>query len=106
MKLVFVASPYSTGNCLVNVHTAMDEADKLVKAGYLVFVPILSHYWEIRSPKPKHYWLNLDLAILPICDCLLRIPGDSEGADGEVSKARTLHIPIYFSAEELIAKER
>lgn len=35
------------------------------------------------------------------CDALLRIPGESRGADMDVAKAQQLGLPVYFSVAEL-----
>jgi len=104
MKLVFVAGPLQDD--LENVYKAMDVANQLADNGYLVYLPHLTHYWNVRLHRDRDYWLRLDLAILPICDCLLRLSGDSDGADGEVRKARSLNIPVYFSIQDLVEAEK
>lgn len=35
------------------------------------------------------------------CDCLLRLDGESKGADIEVSRAKELKIPVFYSIDEL-----
>jgi hypothetical protein len=39
---------------------------------------------------------------LKSCDCVLRMSGDSPGADKEVMLAEVLAIPVYYSIEELL----
>lgn len=35
------------------------------------------------------------------CDAVLRIPGESKGADGDVELARSLGMPVYCGIDEL-----
>ena len=35
------------------------------------------------------------------CDAILRIPGDSRGADLDVARARSLGLPVYTRVDEL-----
>jgi len=100
-KIVYIAAPYTNGDVAENVRKVITVADKLVELGYLPFVPHLTHFWHIISPKPKEFWLELDLAFLPFCDYLLRLPGESSGADNEVLRAMELHIPVCFNLMEL-----
>jgi hypothetical protein len=39
--------------------------------------------------------------LLQRCDALLRIPGESKGADQDVERARALGLPVYFALAEL-----
>jgi hypothetical protein len=45
----------------------------------------------------------MDLALIPKMDVVLRLPGESLGADGEVDKARECNVPVVFGWEELKA---
>jgi hypothetical protein len=97
---VYIASPYSS-NPEQNVLRVLKVADRLLKIGYLPIVPHLSHYWEKVSPKPYETWLEIGRALLEGCDVLLRLPGESKGADGEVKYAKELHIPVFFADDEV-----
>jgi hypothetical protein len=35
------------------------------------------------------------------CQAILRLPGDSHGADGDVELARSLGLPVYYRLDEL-----
>ena len=100
-QLIYIAGPYSKGDVAVNVNNAIKAADKLVEAGFLAFIPHLTHFWHIVSPKAWEFWIQLDLACLAFCDGVLRLPGESEGADREVRRAKELGIPVYYSLDEL-----
>jgi hypothetical protein len=39
--------------------------------------------------------------LLECCDAVLRIPGDSRGADLDVARARRLGLPVYTDVSEL-----
>jgi hypothetical protein len=38
---------------------------------------------------------------LAVCDCVLRLPGESKGADAEVKFAQEIGKPVYYSIAEL-----
>jgi hypothetical protein len=102
-KRIYVAGPYTQGDPEENVRKAVFAADAVAELGFAPFVPHLSHLWEQISPKPYAFWIALDNAFLPLCDALLRIPGPSSGADGEVALALSLGIPVFHSLEALAA---
>jgi hypothetical protein len=43
--------------------------------------------------------------MLARCDALLRLPGESPGADREVKRARELWIPVYGLLEDQFGRE-
>lgn len=93
---VYVAGPYTHGDVAVNVRTAILAADKLMDRGFMPFVPHLTHLWHIISPRPYRDWIKLDNQFLPYCDIILRLPGESQGADAEVATARSIDMLLYF----------
>lgn len=99
---IYIASPYTIGDVAVNVKTQMDTADALMSLGFAPFVPLYSHFQHMAHPRPYADWLGLDLEWLPTCDAVLRLPGESKGADTEVALARELGIPVYTSVEGLV----
>jgi hypothetical protein len=98
---VFIAGPYTLGDVAVNVREACLAAEKVWEAGHLPFVPLLYHLWHLVSPHEYRYWTDLDNAWLAECDVLLRLPGESVGADNEVALADLLGTPVVHSVEEL-----
>jgi hypothetical protein len=102
MKKVYIASPYTKGDVAVNVKAQIDAFAKLMDAGYAPFAPLYSHFQHMAHPRPYENWLKLDLEWIPVCDALLRLPGESSGADIEVELAKKLGKPVYYSIEELI----
>ena len=101
---VYVAGPM--GGQSENISVAIKAATKLLDAGLSPYVPHLTYYWDVRHARARSRWMTLDLEWLKVCDCLLRLPGDSEGADQEVAWAKELGIPVYMSMDAVIAKGR
>ena len=105
MKTVYIASPYSIGDQAENVRKSLEAADELLQAGFIPFAPLLSHFWHLISPKKPDVWYQYDNEWVKRCDCLLRLPGESFGADNEVALAFEHDIPIYYTMRTLIRKE-
>lgn len=102
MIKVYIASPYTLGDVAVNVKKQMDAADELMNHLFVPFVPLYSHFQHMAHPRPYEDWIKIDLAWLPSCDCLLRLPGESKGADGEVEQMILLGRPVFYSIAELL----
>jgi len=101
MIKVYIASPYTKGDVAVNVKTQMDTADELMNKGFVPFTPLYSHFQHMAHPRPYEDWLKLDFEWIPVCDCILRLPGDSSGADNEVEFAITNNILVFYSLNDL-----
>lgn len=65
------------------------------------FVPHLNLLWHFGFPRPLAYWLQYDLDVLIHCDALVRIAGESQGADAEVAFAEKNGIPVFESIWDL-----
>jgi Domain of unknown function (DUF4406) len=98
---VYIAGPYTTGDVAVNVRKAYEAANKLADLGFAPFVPHATHFWHMLFPRPYEFWLELDAEFLPSCNAVLRLPGASNGADGEVEQARQLSIPVFEDIKAL-----
>jgi hypothetical protein len=99
---VYVAGPYTKGDVALNVRAAIEAADRLLKAGYVPFLPHVTHFWHLVCPGPYEQWIAYDLEWLPSCQALVRLPGESAGADGEVARARELGIPVFEGVEAFL----
>ena len=106
MIKVYIASPYTIGDTAVNVKIQLDTVDKLMNLGFAPFAPLYSHFQHMAHPRPYHNWLAIDLEWVSTCDYLLRLPGESNGADIEVAHAKKLNKPVFYSIEELKNYER
>jgi hypothetical protein len=99
---VYVAGPYSSGDVAVNVREAYAAANRLADLGFAPFVPHATHFWHMLFPRPYEFWLELDNQFLPLCEAVLRLPGQSNGADKEVQLARKLDIPVFVEVDDLV----
>ena len=102
MKYIYIAGPYSKGDPVVNTANVIKAADILAIAGYIPFIPHLTLFWHFLNPHDIDFWYKYDMAWLAKCDYLLRLPGESPGADNEVYWAKKLGMLIYYSVEEAI----
>lgn len=100
---VYLCSPYSLGDIAQNVKTAVDAADELLVQGYIPFVPHLTHFWQYLHPHNYDEWLEYDRNWLLVCDALLRLEGNSSGADREVNDAVENGIKVFEAIEDLCA---
>jgi len=102
IKTVYIASMYSKGDQATNVRDSILAAEKLREEGFLPYVPLLTHFWHFMSPHEYEYWTKMDLEWLPFMDCVLRLPGESSGADNEVTYMLDLGKPVFWSIGDLI----
>jgi len=105
IKYIYVAGPYTKPDPVQNTNKVIRYADMLREIGYIPFVPHLTLLWHFLCPHEVDYWYEYDLAWLEKCDCLLRVKGESFGADAEVEYAKKKGIPVYYSVRELIKNE-
>lgn len=113
MKYIYIAGPYMgtashdhTGYIDIerNVIQAKAAMIQLVQHGIGVFCPHThSHGFELLTPDvPPAYWYEVDLHFLRACDAVLRLPGESKGADAEVELAHSLGKPVYYNIDDAI----
>ena len=101
MIKVYIASPYTLGDIAVNVKRQIDAVDELMNYGFAPFAPLYSHFQHMVHPRPYEDWVDVDLEWVKVCDCVLRLDGESKGADGEVNLAQTMGKPIFYSVEDV-----
>ena len=100
-RYIYIAGPYSNGDMVLNVREAVLAAEELIKLDFIPYIPHLTMFWHLITPHEYGFWLDYDLQWLDKCDALLRLLGDSKGADAEVEYAKESNIPVYYSIEEL-----
>lgn len=93
---VYISGPYTKGDPVLNVHEAIRAAEAVIDAGHIPFIPHLCHLWHTISPHDYKFWMAFDLAWLPKCDVLIRLPGESSGSNQEVARAQELGIPVLL----------
>ena len=101
MRYIYVAGPYTKGDVALNVKHALYAATVLFAMGYMPYVPHLTHFWHLIYPHDYEDWMRLDFEWIRRCDALLRLSGESAGADREVAFATELGIPVFYAVEEL-----
>jgi hypothetical protein len=100
--LVYVAGPYKS-DPVGNTRTAWEMGDELILTGLVTpIVPHLTLLADAMVPQPEAFWLAYDLDVLGHCDAVLRLSGESAGADAEVAHADGLSLPVFFSEEALL----
>lgn len=107
LRYVYVAGPITKGSPFQNVHRAILVADNLFEHGFFPFIPHLTALWGmIAGDKSFEAWLAYDEGWLARCDCLLRIDGESLGADREIAFAKEHGIPVFYSLSDLYAARK
>src|SRR4030042_4199318 len=94
---VYIASPYTLPDPCINTNKAMNVANNLMNLGYIPFIPHLTHFQHTFHPRPPEDWYEYDKEFLKICDVVLRLNGESKGADEETALAKELKIPVVYT---------
>ncbi len=130
-KRVYLAGPIGRGDLLHNVNQATAAFVALAKAGFAPFCPHWSVYSKpcyrpvedntdldgffreedviceatVTGNDGMSYadWMDVDLPWVVASDALLRLPGESTGADLEESCARDHDIPVFHDIPALVA---
>jgi len=101
-KLIFVSGPLGANDAgrAERVANAVAAGRVLLTAGLEPFVPhILAPLDEVASYERM---MRHCFAWLERCHALLRIPGESPGADREVVRAKALGLPVFFLVDSVI----
>lgn len=101
MVVVYIASPYTIGDKEFNVNVQIVTYHLLQTKGYAPIAPLLSHFVHKQYPMPYESWLKIDFELIRRSDAVLRLPGESSGADREVAFAKENGIPVFESVEDL-----
>jgi len=102
MKRVYIASPYSIGDQAINVRRQIDCAEELMNLGFVPYAPLLSHFQHLVHPRPIEDWYRFDNEWVRACHYLLRLSGESKGADDEVKLAYKSGVVVFHSLEDLL----
>jgi len=100
---IYVAGPYTDPDPATNARNAILVGSELMDLGLTPFVPHLNLIWDLVVPKSYDDWLAWDMKWLARCDAMLRIPGDSPGADLEEAFCQEQGIPVFRSIHDLVA---
>ncbi len=97
---VYLAAPY-TSDPSVNTDLARQAGRALFIAGYLPVVPHLACQF-IGEAFGYEAAMVLCFALLDRCDALVRLPGESAGADREVARAVAMGLPVFAGVEAFL----
>lgn len=108
---VFVSGPITHGDINHNVNQARAAFVALMKAGYAPYFVHGTCFVGGDSPSTLPHdttpddWYSVDLPWVAVADCVLRLPGRSDGADLEEKEADRCGIPVYRDIDVLKAAE-
>lgn len=113
--LILIAGPYRSGTGDDPAKMAANQR-QLEAASWPIFhaghIPMIGEWvaqpvWRAaggREPGDDLYnniFYPAAERLISICDAVLRLPGDSHGADNDVNLARERGLPVYYSLSEI-----
>jgi hypothetical protein len=118
-KRVYIAGPITKGDLAHNIRQAEAAFYALLKAGLAPLCPHWSCYGSgpqvttfgtvyataaaVHPGTTHDDWLDADLPWVAVSHAVLRLPGESSGADKEVALAGSLGIPVFDSVDAVVA---
>jgi hypothetical protein len=114
-QLILIAGPYRSGTdddpdrMAANLHRLEEAAWPIFQAGHVpmigewVALPVLHSAGATGPLDPLAEKVMYPTAqrLLAHCDAVLRLPGESTGADQDVAIARQRGLPVYHRLEEI-----
>lgn len=118
--MIYIAGPISKGDLAHNINQATDAFKELALLGFAPLCPQWSCFstGALRAATSgavyamgtvggcglaHQHWIDIDLEFVGRSDAVLRLPGESTGADIEVRHATAKGIPVFTSIKELVA---
>lgn len=109
---VFIASPYTKGDPVMNANFQCRIFDRLLHDKLVLPVaPLWTHFQHVVFPRAYQDWIDYDQEMLKLYDCCLRLDAtfpelgylqhESTGADAEVEAFHQLGKPVFFSVDAL-----
>jgi hypothetical protein len=107
--VVYIAHPIGANDAgrPARLAAAREVCVELLRAG---FAPIFPGSFALSIPDADDVlgyegWMRVCFALLDKADALLRMPGESPGADREEAHALHHGIPVFTSIEALVAAQ-
>lgn len=96
-KRIFVSGPITKGDRINNLAQALQATRTLWNKGYAPFCPHLTMMTEHLFQEHLKYedYIEQCLAWVEVSDAVLRLPGESAGADRECAHAASKNIPVF-----------
>jgi hypothetical protein len=121
VKRIYISGPITFGDLAANIRQADDAMLALMRAGLAPLNPMLTCFagsvwregFEVHGEANAKghegfcdlthgHWIASDLAWVEVADAVLRLPGESVGADAECAHARAIGVQVYYSVEAVI----
>ena len=113
--MILIAGPYRSGTgddpakLAANLARLEEAAWPLFRAGHVpmigewVALPVLrgAGATGLGDPVAAQVMYPTAQRLLAHCDAVLRLPGDSTGADADVAIARERGLPVYYRIEDV-----
>lgn len=113
--MILIAGPYRSGTnddpdkMAANLHSLEQHALSIYQAGHLpmigewVALPLIrtAGSQSVGDPVYQKYLYPVASRLLERCDAVFRIPGESRGADQDVSIARERSLPVFYNLKEV-----
>lgn len=113
-RRVYIAGPIANGHTAKprdiykNVRNAERFYEELINAGWTPILPHLSYHAWVNFDNDVHWprWIELDLDLLDVVCAIIRIPGESIGAEMEVQYAqeKDIHVLRVSTPKEAVEK--
>lgn len=93
---VYVAGPMTVGDFYENVHFGIRVGRRVFEDGLAPYVPHLDAFMYMgHAPDAWSAFLEWDVEWVTQSEAVLRLPGESKGADKECEVARQLGLPVF-----------
>ncbi len=100
---VYLSGPISKGDHEHNFQQAARAHLDLLRLKFAVLNPMLSMRLPGHETIPHASWMSADLPWVEMADAVLRLPGESVGADLETKHAEEHGIPVFHGMADLFA---
>lgn len=98
---IYISGPITLGNGRWNFFKSVETQAQLIESGFAPLNPVLTMMLPGHQNISHEAWLEVDLPWIECADAVLRLPGESAGADEEVAFAEDHNIPVFISIETL-----
>lgn len=113
--MILIAGPYASGTD-GDPHRMRRNLDRLEEAAWPIFqaghIPMIGEWVALpvlssagasgpADPLAADVMYPTAARLLQHCDAVLRLPGDSRGADQDVAIAQRLGLPVYTSLDDV-----
>ena len=100
---IYISGPITLGDAKHNFQQAAEAQRRLLIEGFAPWNPMLTMLLDYAEEIPHAVWVDADLPWIEAAKAVLRLPGESVGADAEVAFARSKDVLVYYDIDELIA---